>query len=746
MSTPTTFISADGATNSTTDLSTNPPVLSQDLLLLQASSQVTEQLRVSPSQPRNSHKNSRQGDLDVAFLNPKQTGTRNSSGQRIYLGEKNSLIPAKQRKDGITSVPGNIAGRGASTGGTEFANPDKPRSGLAIPSPLVQVGGARMGNNANGMMASQGDDRERDQSVSGGITIPITESPNPSPGLSPAQYPRALGTVKAEVKRFKGLVPNKKSKSCIPGGYAYTDADTEHEGDATATSSTDTTEPLPKVSSNPLPRKQDYEISASIIRNPPPHLLRRQVEKITQVLALTAFYGFSINSSTSVPGDFLKYFAGLSRNYRYASTLAFTHLIRLEFPGKRTTHWLRTKRIDEGVADVRAWYWHRVSERKTAIEQVRTSWMERVWRFLVLASVPAGSSQAMDIGPGRLGLWFSGISQHLLADPDLHGQFETAVRFWIRRFYVWVTRNGGGYPLLLEDLRGEIVQKIQPVDEKGNRELWRVETRCGGVYFIVGMTGEVVGWVEADGTVGDGLESVRQRRAKTRMGTTIRTRTGARTIGGAGSLQGNRRNQVNTDNITWQNLREDWREHASALVLSSSSPNETGAPPKRLLESVYRPGSKTISHGIHESVKLPHHRALAERWILAQVEPGGISGKPTLEALHGHARRKQKVVLDLQAKLMVESVRCAGEKWTSSMEGTLAQGLGFVQTPGMGWFVLEETGQVNSQEMVMRVMFHDREFLLTLDLAEYCTRGVRNTRSLGNCARCRRKRNPIEFG
>lgn len=556
------------------------------------------------------------------------------------------------------------------------------------------------------------------------------------------------GTMRVAARRFRGLELNTNGKISIPELIRHPTTASGNPESATFTPggstiyhqnlTTDT-----KTSTSPalvilnLPRKQDHEVPASIIRNPPRYSLRRYVEKTARVLALVAFYGFSQCASLSLPGELLKRFAGLSRNYRYASTLAFTHLIRIEFPGKRTERWFKAKRIDEKVADVRSWYWHRVSERVKVIERVRTSWVERVWRFLVLASLPATSKPAADTRQGRFGLWFDGVSQHLLADPDLDGQFETAIRFWIRRFYVWVTRSGGGYPQLLQDLRDEKVQDIQPLDEKGNQELWRLETRCGGVHFIIGMTGEVVGWVEADGAARNGLESTLQRRAKTRIGTMTRPRTTVKGVGNtfaAGSPQRNERNQNNAGNVTWQDLRGDWRGLASALVSSASAFEETDTLPKSLLESVYRPDSKTISHGIHESVKYPHHRVLAERWILAQVEPGGISGKPVLDAFHGQVRRNGKVALDLQAKLTVESVRCSGEKWTSSMRGVLAQGLGFVQTPGMGWFVLEETGQVSCWDLFMRVMPHDyRINKLTCDLlVEYSTGRVWNSGPMGH--------------
>lgn len=531
-----------------------------------------------------------------------------------------------------------------------------------------------------------------------------------SPEVGENSSGRCTYTIKTTPRQFRGLRPILTGKSFIPesagdstlifgaSGSAASEltAGINHLGNSVRNADKNTTADLAKW--DVLPGKLDLDISVSTIRSPPRYSLRRQVEIIARVLALSAFYGFSPHTNSLVPGDFLRCFTGLSRSYRYASTLAFTHLIQIEFPGKRTKRWFQANMIDEKVADTRLWYWHRVSGRARVIEKFQMSWMERVWRFLTSAAMPVVSSSPIDVGPDRFGLWFGGVSKKLLADPDLEGQFETAIRFWIRRFYVWVTTRGGGYPQLLGDLREEMVQEIQPLNEKNNRELWRLETRCGGVYFIVGMTGEVVGWVESHGAIGNGLVSAQQMRAEARISTMARIRITARTTdinSPIGFSQASGKSRGNADN-TWQDLREDWREHTSAILSTSSPPKGTKSLSKGLLQYVYRPDSKSVSHGIHESVKLPHHRLLAERWILAQVEPGGISGKPVLNFFDGHTRRKEKVALDLQAKLTVESVRCSGEKWTSSMKGVLAQGLGFVQTPGIGWFVLEETGQVSS--------------------------------------------------
>lgn len=434
----------------------------------------------------------------------------------------------------------------------------------------------------------------------------------------------------------------------------------------------------------PAVRKHDNEIPASIIRNPPLYSFRREVERTAQVLALVAFHSCSFENSM-VPGHLLQYLALISRRYRYASTLAFINLVKMEFHGKRTQNWFKNKRIDEKVADVRQWYWHRVSEGASVIKRIRTSWMERVWRFLVLALESSRPSMRGTSKPVKFGLWFNGINQHLITDPDLIGQFEISVRFWIRRFYVWVSRNGGGYPLLLQDLRSGMVQDVQPLIEPENQDLWRIETKCGSVHFIIGLTGEVIGQVQANGPMGSGLNPV-LRRARTRIDTIVGPGISRR------YSQVGEQDHTDTGSVSWTNLREDWKEYASTLVSSSNNSSQ------RIIKSVYRPDSKTVSHGIHESIKLPHHRALAERWVLAQVEPGGISGNPILEASHGFTRRREKLGLDLQAKFTVESVRCSGEKWISSMDGVLAQGVGFVYTPGMGWFVLEETGQNIAQE------------------------------------------------
>jgi len=40
--------------------------------------------------------------------------------------------------------------------------------------------------------------------------------------------------------------------------------------------------------------------------------------------------------------------------------------------------------------------------------------------------------------------------------------------------------------------------------------------------------------------------------------------------------------------------------------------------------------------------------------------------------------------LDLHPGVLVESVRCSGEKWNSSMKGVLASGVGFAQSSETG--------------------------------------------------------------
>ncbi|KAI5843844.1 hypothetical protein DFP73DRAFT_594854 [Morchella snyderi] len=620
---------------------------------------ITGQLKDTHNQPEINGSNPNQGNLHTPTtlkLNPVATKDPGGNEKAGTTKRKSLLVVTNQQKSGSPlSVQGSISVHRSSLDTLRPSKADGRRfSGLFIAS----SSGIRYHEKDNPSVVAPVENRKT-------LIGPSEEEPHPN-----IKHPEKDSTVRPPVRGFKRL--KLRIKSTMDSNNAI----------------------IPSSSfTPPAIQKHDDEILASIIRNPPRYSFRKEVERIARVLALVAFYSCSFEDSTA-PGYFLKHLALVSRKYRYASTLAFTNLVKLEFRGKRTQNWFKNKGIDEKVADVRSWYWHRVSERASIVERVSTSWMERVWRFLVLASEMIKPSTVVGSSkPMRFGLWFSGINKHLITDPDFIGQFETSIRFWIRRFYVWITRNGGGYPLLLQDLRDEMIQNIQPLVETENQDLWRVETKCGDVHFIVGLTGEVIGRVEVDNSEESSLNPV-LRRARTRIGTIIRSRTRASRL----YSQINERKHTNIDPVTWKDLREDWKEHALALVSPSTTPEELSTSSRRLIESVYRPDSKMVSNGIHESIKLPHHRALAERWVLAQVEPGGISGKPVLDVFHSPMHRKKKLGLDLQAKLIVESVRCSGEKWISSMNGYLAQGVGFVHTPGMGWFVLEETGQNIAQE------------------------------------------------
>ena len=156
----------------------------------------------------------------------------------------------------------------------------------------------------------------------------------------------------------------------------------------------------------------DDDVTPLIIENPPRISLRRKVEKLAETLTLVAFNAFGDS-----PGKFLMAFSVLSQTCRYASTLAFTHLILLEFAGARTTLWLKVKGVDIEVVDLRAWYWHIASEREHNICRLRRSWMDRVWKFLARKD---GCLANDDL------LFFEGINSHLLADPDI--TYSTASR------------------------------------------------------------------------------------------------------------------------------------------------------------------------------------------------------------------------------------------------------------------------------------------------------------------------------
>ncbi|PWW76439.1 hypothetical protein C7212DRAFT_363282 [Tuber magnatum] len=389
----------------------------------------------------------------------------------------------------------------------------------------------------------------------------------------------------------------------------------------------------------------DDDVTPLIIRNPPRISLRRKVEKLGETLALVAFNAFGDS-----PGKFLMVFSALSQTCRYASTLAFTHLITLEFPGARTTSWLEVKDVDTEVADLRAWYWHRASEREYNIGKLRRSWMNRVWKFLARND---GCHAEGDL------LFFEGISGHLFAEPDTQGQLDVAIRFWIRRFHSLISQNGGGYPRLLADLKMGKVHQVGPSGER-TRSIWEVEIGTGESLFLVGKTGEVV--------------RVAAQPQRTLSSSVADVGTQSPTVGFAKHAL-------------------KCMEMANTPVHDGSASDDLGLllPPPPLPTCTMRknclhhplPQFAIPEGSIHRSVTSPHHWALAERWILSNMDTDEIS---------------RDFTLGLNPGVIVESARCSGEKWNSSMKSVLAPGIGFVQAFETGWFVLEETGQNIAQE------------------------------------------------
>jgi len=87
----------------------------------------------------------------------------------------------------------------------------------------------------------------------------------------------------------------------------------------------------------------------------------------------------------------------------------------------------------------------------------------------------------------------------------------------------------------------------------------------------------------------------------------------------------------------------------------------------------------------------------------------GISGTPLFEVSYqgthdtNHKNIPNKIQLDLDAKYAVESVKCSGESHTALLNESgrgrkvLAAGIAIIQTPEIGYFVLEETGQVRKK-------------------------------------------------
>jgi hypothetical protein len=459
----------------------------------------------------------------------------------------------------------------------------------------------------------------------------------------------------------------------------------------------------------------DLNVTVAIpISNSPMMKKRRKVERLARTFALVAYHtattAFRTTTATCSKIDlshawvfpreysapqFLVCLFSISRNFRYAATLAFTFLTFLEFAGRRTDVYIKSKATDPLDHDLRPWYFHRRAEMSSRTREMGRWWGERVWKYM------SSSNRSTN----EYGLQFSGISSRLLGNPDHPAQWDVARRFWIQRFSTYVGEMGSGCQRLLRDFQTQMIIDCEPllslhsseIFNEGKAspfpEIWRIETKDGGVFFVVGRTGEVLGW-NSRSTQGRALNitSIDTARTTTPQESAIKSKICTRTYRATTNkaLHLGRHHKIAKEDVTWQSLRGDWQAYVSMIYSNDTASMEPILKP--LIQCVFYPSlTKTHPHGINNTIILPHHYALAERFILTHVHAGGVSGPQLLPPI---ATKKPQVALDLEHKWTVESVRCSGERYRTSMATDLAPGVGFVQTPEAGWFVLEETGQV----------------------------------------------------
>lgn len=468
------------------------------------------------------------------------------------------------------------------------------------------------------------------------------------------------------------------------------------------------------------PNRQDTEINWRPIQHPPRVGFRKKVENISRVLALVAHHSSTL---TSPAGTFLRNTVTLSKIWYYSSILAYYHLSLYEFGGKRTSEWIKLKRADITRADFREWYWHRVQQREVKMQMVKQRWWgERVWREYILANGlqrEYGKHEDLDNG----GLCCSGaIHMSLLNENETVGQWDVAARFWAGRFcaamFSGKIEEGGRDMEMILSCGEYAVIDVYPVGENGGihsnvsagatiSEVWEIVTKGAGAYIVVAGTGEVIGSLQAAVDIrrrGPGSS----RSPMLRTGTTIST-TGASKFRPSTNMRGHstlHKLSGQWDDVSWHSLRLDWRAYVSKLLAYAAQPKPQGLrgatlaaypqtptidPVPLLLSHLYHPSPKQFKHAIHENIALPHHRVIAERFILAHAEEYGFSGGAGNPISGG-----KKVGIDVDSKWRVESVVGSGEKMktTEGRVKSLGNGVVFVQTAEGGWYVLEDTGEV----------------------------------------------------
>ncbi|KTW28794.1 hypothetical protein T552_01424 [Pneumocystis carinii B80] len=370
----------------------------------------------------------------------------------------------------------------------------------------------------------------------------------------------------------------------------------------------------------------DSDILPLSIGKPPSLSLRDKINKYSFIFSRLAF---SLPSCERY--KFLCTLALVCKLWNFSVKFAWYHLILLEFPGKRTETWISS--VDPTIHTLRLWYIHRQKEKQHVLKLFKKSWIERLFRVY-------GQTFSYNFSTPQKELWFFGISYGLLSDPDERGQWEVSLRFWISRFVLRLMSGESweSWHMFFNQMHDNMIISAKSI---GNSDIWRIECSGDKAWYISSQSGEAIGW---DFSLGI-------------------------------------RSTFNMENITWKDLRFDWKKYISTIINQSF--------PSELFDLIFFHGDSSLyPHGIHKGIKDPLRFSLAKRFVLSHVISYGISGSH--ESRPFSYCPNSKFILDLEKIYSVENVRLSGE--TAVYNQVLCQGLSYIQTTEVGMFVLDEIG------------------------------------------------------
>ncbi|CCJ28752.1 unnamed protein product [Pneumocystis jirovecii] len=350
------------------------------------------------------------------------------------------------------------------------------------------------------------------------------------------------------------------------------------------------------------------------------------IHQITNAVPDSSISALSIGKSPSLALRTL-----VSKLWNFSVKFAWHQLILLEFPGKRTETWISS--VDPTIHNLRLWYIHRQKEKQRVLKVFKQGWIERLFRIY-------GQTFSCNYPTSQRELWFFGICYNLLSDPDQKGQWEVSVRFWMSRFVLRMMSGESwkSWPFFFDEVYRDMIVIAKRI---GNSDIWRIESSNNKVWYISGQSGEAIGWDSSPCSS----------------------------------------NMINIENITWKDLRLDWKTYISKIINSNL--------PTDLFNNVFYHGDTSLyPRGIHKNIKDPLRFSLAKRFVLSHVIEYSISG--LYESRPFSFSLNPNLLLDLEQKYSVESVCLSGE--IAVYNQILCPGLSYIQTTEIGLFVLDEIG------------------------------------------------------